>query len=944
MNEFLATVEDAYVRASELSPEARKSFLNETYPDRPDVRAEVESLLQHHAAAERLTQSAIVDAVMTVFTETESDLIGTVVGGKYLIRQQLGTGKMGEVYLADHIILQTPFALKRPSPGVRNDPEFRRRLLDEARRAVILKHDNVTRVHDVIESGTDMFVVMEYIDGETLRTRLNNWNRPLSSTEFLPIAIQCISALAAAHDKRIVHLDVKPENIMLTAAGQVKICDFGIARKLRAEGGAGPTDTTETPEARWIFAGTPAYMAPEVILSYQFDERADLFSLGIVFYEALTGTNPFLAETVVATTARIVKKNPPPLSEINPAIDPGLERIVMRLLAKEPEERYATARDVLAELERFHRSQDRVRNIVGSILEAFSQTRRLKWLAAAVLVLSVIAVTAAFIYRDGAKRSVSITPLPEKKILAVLPFRIIGEGRGERFYSEGVSEILTGKLTQLTTIPNLQVVPASEFHDRDIDTVEKARAEFGATLVLGGTFQFFGDQVRISYALIDAANRRELRAGSKQFAAADPFTAQDAAIRDVVALLELELTPPAHETLRMFGTSHPQAYFLYTEGRGALRNFHEKENIELAINLFMQATELDPAYAAAHAGLGQGYWRKFSFTKEKGWLEQAEVACEKAVSIDRQLSQAYTCLGLVNQSAGEYERAEEEFNRALVLEPTNDDAQRELGRTLEAWGHFDEAEKACLKAIEIRPHYWAGYLRLAAFYKNRRHDYGKAIENYHKALAVSPGNGQVYFGLGAAYAEDGNYEKAIPLLKQATELRPSHWESGYNLGVAYLRTRRYPEAKISLEKAASLTGDYRATGTLARIYWLTGESTKARNTYQQAISEAEKLLLVNPRESDVHVLIGRYYAMLGLKPEAQSHLMLALNSASNDPHYLVIAAVAYLQLGDRNLSMNLLEQAMSHGATVKDFRAEPELDAIAGDPRYLALISNGRQN
>src|SRR5262249_52947556 len=154
---------------------------------------------------------------------------------------------------------------------------------------------------------------------------------------------------------------------------------------------------------------------------------------------------------------------------------------------------------------------------------------------------------------------------------------------------------------------------------------------------------------------------------------------------------------------------------------------------------------------------------------------------------------AYTCLGMVNASNGEYERAAEHFNRALSLEPTNDDAQRELGRTLEAWGRFDESEKAYLRAIEIRPQYWAGYMRLASFYKNRRHDYPKAIENYNRALAASPANGQVPYALGGVYIDEGNYDKAIPVLQQAVQLRPI-WEAHYNLGMAYLRSRRYSDA------------------------------------------------------------------------------------------------------------------------------------------------------
>jgi len=304
MNEkFWAQVEETFFEAVELPKEARTTFLNQVCAEWPEIQREVESLLQHEAAAKQLNPSAVVAAAAELFTEDESGLIGTVVADKYLIRSCLGTGGSGEVYLADHIALDTPFALKRPKTPLGSDPQYRKRFVQEARRAVLLKHDNVARVHDVIDVGEDVFIVMEYVEGTTLRTRLDDRGRPFTTDEFLPIATQCAAALAAAHEKHLVHLDVKPGNIMLTPAGQVKVCDFGVARRLSADTGG---DTTCTSKADWTFAGTPAYMAPEVILSHQFDERADLFSLGTVFYEMLTARNPFTADTPVATTARVV--------------------------------------------------------------------------------------------------------------------------------------------------------------------------------------------------------------------------------------------------------------------------------------------------------------------------------------------------------------------------------------------------------------------------------------------------------------------------------------------------------------------------------------------------------------------------------------------------------------------------------------------------------------
>jgi serine/threonine-protein kinase len=933
-------VQEAYADAAGLPQDERTPYLMEKYAQRPDIRNEVESLLAQKHAAEQLGRSTLFAAAAGVFGGTggkDDELIGSIIAGKYLVRECIGAGNMGEVYLADHLAFDMPFALKRPAPALRNDETFRRRLLDEARRAVVLKHENIARVYDIVESGEDMFVVMEYIDGETLRSRLQREGGRLPMGEFFPIAIQCASALAAAHEKRIVHLDVKPENIIIAQDGQLKICDFGVARKLASSNGS---DTTTTSEGRWSFGGTPAYMAPEVILSYQFDERADQFSLGIVFYEMLTGKNPFVAETVLATTARIVKDSPAPVRAGNPDVDPRLERIIMRLLAKDPEERYTTTRELVEELEAVRRSDERVREFVQRIRDVYGKTRWMK-LAVALFLLCSIVLPAALINADHVERWLGISMLPQKKIVVVLPFRVIGDSKGDRFYSDGISEILTGRLTQFTeSVRDLQVIPAGEIHVRNVQTASKAHTEFGATLVLAGTFQVSEDVVRVSYCLIDAGGNRELRAGFKQVKATDPFTIQGAVIRDVMDMLALELKPQMLQGTSVFGTKNPEGYFLYTEGLGALRNFQQVDNIDQAIRLFTQATDVDSNYAAAYAALGQSYWRKFSVKKDTAWLDLAQRTCEKARIEDRELSQTHVCLGLVHRSKGDYELAVDDFRQALTFEPTNDEAQRWLGITLEDSGRFDDAERAYQQAIKTRPQYWAGYMSLAAFYKDRRHDYPRAIENYYSALGASPDNVPLHYALGAAYEDAGEYDEAIQVLRKALELDPSSWPAYSNLGVAYLRARQYTTAVPLLENAAAKAGDYRASGNLARIYWLTGQKENARNQYKIAIDQGEKLLQINSSEPDVHVLVGRYYAMLGNAAEARNHLQLALHGHPDDPHYLIIASVSYLQLGDRTNAINFLQEALEHEARPIDIQAEPELDGLTDDSRFILLKRN----
>ncbi|HET9216015.1 MAG TPA: serine/threonine-protein kinase, partial [Terriglobia bacterium] len=496
--DFWVEVEEAYSQAAELPPNARTTFLNQVYSDRADIRREVESLLEHQEVAQQLRQSTVIMTAAEMFGDAEEDLIGKTIADKYLIREFLGAGGMAEVYLAEHIALEMCFALKRPRPVLRLDPEYHKRFLEEARRAVVLKHENVARVHDVIDAEDDIFVVMEYIEGVTLESHLRDLARPVTIDEFLPIALQCGSALMAAHEKRIAHLDVKPANIMLTPGGTVKICDFGVARRLSSENS---NTTTSLSSSRWALAGTPAYMAPEVILGSKFDERADLFSLGTVFYEMLTGRNPFRADTAIATTAKVVSHNPEPISVSRPGFDPRLERIVTRLMAKDPGQRYASAVDFIQDLTLLRRARDRFRDLSRGFREAFSESRWMK-VAAAVLVLMVASVPFAVIYRADIQQALGLAPIKVEKNLVPLRASVYGTGDDIQAFADGFTETVSSKLEQFLQGSEWTVSPTALVRDQAVTTPEDAQKVLAADLVFDVSLEFSGERVRANLKLI----------------------------------------------------------------------------------------------------------------------------------------------------------------------------------------------------------------------------------------------------------------------------------------------------------------------------------------------------------------------------------------------------------------------------------------------------------
>ncbi|PYU74114.1 MAG: hypothetical protein DMG49_05290 [Acidobacteria bacterium] len=831
---------------------------------------------------------------------TSPDLTGTTVG-RFIIRKWLGQGGMGEVYFAEDVGLKRSVALKRIPWARRADERSRRRLWHEAQLASQLNDPHIAAVYDVIEDGDELFVVMEYVEGQTLRRRLD---QPLHMHEFLAVAEECAGALIAAHGAGILHGDIKPENIMLTPAGQVKILDFGIAHRL--EESESSTTLETLPDRK--FAGTLAYMSPEVLETRESDARADIFSLGVVFYEALAGRNPFLAEGFLPTCERILHEDPPLLREVNSNVSTGLERIISKMLVKNPAERYATATDLAADLRALPSVTVHSQTPAPSRWPAAKHrrvTRRVGGLSLVVLVVATLLPSV----RQQARSWLGLNSVPRTKQVAVLPFSVVGTEGEMAAFGAGLTETLTAKLTQLTEDRSLQVVPASEIRARRITTVDDARKGFGVNLALGGSLCVSGDHVRIYCVLVDASKRRQIRAGSLTVAAKDPFTALDGVVREAVRMLELDVQPRQREALESHGTQVVGAYDYYLQGRGYLQNYDRAENLENAIQVFERALSLDPSYALAYAGLGDAYWKKYESNKESKWIENSRIVCQQALRLDKQLSPAHVCMGTLYGGTGAYQ-----------------DAVREFGR--------GEAEKTYRHAIELRPHYWAPYNWLGAFYF-RQARYQEAAEMFSQVVALAPDSFRGYSNLGASYVESGRYAEAIAALERSIVIRPTDY--GYtNLGNAFFYQRQYEQAVHAHEKAVKLTPrDPLLWWNLGdAYYWTPGQRDQATYAYRQAIALAKEELRVNPRDIDVFGILGICQAMLGDKKSALESIHSGLHLSPEHASLRFQAAVVYAQFGQSSEAIEWLKKALSAGLSPSRVRDTPNFDPLRADPRF----------
>jgi serine/threonine protein kinase/tetratricopeptide (TPR) repeat protein/TolB-like protein len=868
-------------------------------------------------------------------TQPEDSLSGTVVG-RFRIRERLGKGGMGEVYRAEDTKLKRTVALKRLAPSLRADSLYRRRFLEEAERASRFGDSNVAAVYDVLEEHGEIFLILEYVEGQNLRQRLR---QPLSLNEFFTIAMQCAEALISAHGHGIVHCDIKPENIMLTSAGKIKILDFGVAKHLPR------SDQSSTVDRAGTFAGTPAYMSPEVLLERVPDGRADIFSLGVVFYEVLTGQHPFLANSFVATTDRIRTETPASIRIFNPSVSRELEALVNKAMAKDAAMRYSSAEELLAALRRVHGdlSDAGLARVVPPRVEGRPKAKRIwEWAAliAALLLCALILWQAkSFTFwhsrsNGGIDLGAASTPVQ----LAVLPFAPMADDPGSKAFCNGLTETLTAKLTQLTDSYPLQVVPTSEVRSEGVTSVEQARKNFGVGLVLEGSLHSSGNQVRVTYTLVDAKTNRQLRAETVDADVSDAFAVEDRVVDGTLRMLGLAIKTDDRIVLAAHGTGDPSAYDQYLRGRGYLLDYHKRENIDSAISAFNRALTLDPKYAEAYAALGKAYWLEYEEEPDSQWMEKARSACDQAVAIAPKLAEGWACLGSVARTTGEYEKAVAHFQKATALDPTSNDAFRGLAEVYQKLNRPAEAEATFRKAISLRPQYWAGYSWLGAFYYDRGR-YPDAATMFKEVITLAPDNFRGYSNLGGIYVAMGQYQNATSALEKSVSIRPTGY-AYLNLGTAYFSQRNFDEAASDYEQGLKLgENTWLSWGNFGdACYQLPGKRDQAMGAYKKAIELADTDLKVNPRDGLTWAYRSTYLAMLDRKDEALTSLQKAISFSPQDPDVRLRAALVYNHFGDTDKTFEWLRKARGAGTSASLIRGTPDFDHLSGDPRLQALL------
>jgi serine/threonine protein kinase len=502
-------------------------------------------------------------------------MIGQTVS-HYRILSKLGEGGMGIVYKAEDLKLKRTVALKfLPSHATENRERFRR----EAEAAASLNHPNICTIHETDEEHS--FIAMELIEGPSVKEKIEA--RPLPLEEALSIAIQACTGLQAAHEKGIVHRDIKPANLMLTAQGQVKVMDFGLAQI------GGHTRFTKTGAS----IGTPAYMSPEQAQGQPVDRRTDIWSMGVVLFEMLTGRLPFAGDTGQAVSFGIVHTQPDPVTALRSGLPVELDRIVAKALAKSPEERYQNTADLIVDLRGAANSPQ-----TSTPQTAHKPRRRFQWAYPPAAALT-IAVVGFFTWR-------ALAPSPPINSVVILPLRPLSQEATDSLLGLGIADALITKISQTGQLQVRPISAVRKFAKEDSDPLEAAR-HLNAETVLAGSLQQSGKRIRVSVQLLRTATGETLWAQSFDVSSGDVFAVQDEIARQVAGQLSLKLDAGQRRDFEKRSTANPQAFEFYSKSLYHLGNRMRGGEVSLAIELLKKAVELDPDYALAHAQLGYAY-------------------------------------------------------------------------------------------------------------------------------------------------------------------------------------------------------------------------------------------------------------------------------------------------------------------------------------------------
>jgi len=879
-------------------------------------------------------------------------MIGQTVS-HYKILSKLGEGGMGVVYKAEDTKLHRFVALKFLHPELTRDEEAKARFIHEAQAAATLNHPHICTIYEIDEHEGQSFIAMEYIEGEGLKDRIQKG--PLPIDDLLSLAIQIGEGLHEAHEKGIVHRDIKPGNIMLTSRGQAKILDFGLAR-LGTHTKITKTDTT---------LGTAAYMSPEQASGKEVDRRSDIWSLGVVLYEMVTGARPFTGEYEPAVVYSILHDNPEPLTSRRSQVPMELERIVGKALAKDASGRYPHVEDMLVDL-RALRSATQSRGTTQS-QKAAAKGGRNKLVIAGAAVVVIVALGLAIVprlFRPSTQLREPLAPSGQK-MLVVLPFENLGSPEDE-YFANGITDAITARLAGMSGLGVISRQSAIQYK-KTTKSIKQVGEELGVDYILEGTVQRErpGDpasRVRVIPQLIRVASDTHVWANTYDEEMREVFRVQSDIAEKVATQLNVALLEPKRRAIEKRPTENLAAYEDYLRG-SSYYNSVDLPGAELGVQLLQRAVSADPEFAEAWASLSMAYHALYWAFDRPGTLTLETEAAKRAEELAPDLPETHRALGSVAYAHREFDKALTYYETAQRLRPNGDAAQdvgfalRRLGRWQEALDQFEDARRLTPRDYAI----YADGLGITRTYMRR---YEEAEWDFDQTISLAPQIPYGYIGKARVLlARDGDVDAAKQVMSEMSRrvnIADVAESQVTQVPDYFAEFRTCPETFTEafdafesgpMERFRRIQPAAIATTHLARaeVYEAKGDRRSAIARYDSARVYYERIIRSNPESAYIcfyHVALGLAYAGLGRKEEAIREGEEAVRMMPISKDALVGAELVgflpeiYVMCGEYEAAIDQIETALSVPSFVSAglLRIDPIWDPLRSNPRFRRLV------
>ncbi len=957
------TIDDIFHVACELPFEERSIYLEKACAGNATLRHEIEDLLKHHETVDTfLEKPAIHDAArnlardLTLSDSNSQPRDDTMQGldwiiGQYRILGQIGKGGMGVVYLADDTQSGKQVAIKVLPFDLRQDVDrlarFNReaRMLEELKH---LKHPNIAEFYEQIEYQGAPCLVLEYVPGDTLADRLKDG--PLPVKESLRIALQIADAFVSAHRQHIVHRDLKPANIKITPEGEVKMLDFGLAKRFRPdlmdkEAGDFRTDSHSLTESG-VLIGTPAYMSPEQWDGKEIDQRVDIWAYGCVLYEMLTGRQPF-ARNTRSETMKAVLKDDPDWSDLPAETPLVVQDLIRQCLQKDPNKRLQDINDAKNAI-----IKAIGKNIFALKLFVKSQVWRARRHATAIAATAGILIIAAIAFWYWK----NISAIPDQKYIVVLPFK----GFEKQEAGVGFAKELRSNLLNISN--NLLLVQPSDSLQTNLLGIDFQHllSQSGANLIVDGEIRRSGDRITIDYS-VQNSHKYKVSTGRVEGLALALGELHYRIARQIADDLSLTTSSRAGDFSKHLKFNQGDSTEQYLIAIGELQKDLNKESVEKPIKILEDLIRSDGDSARFQAALAQAYLNKYVFTAKPELAQKALQACESAKGLAPGQPEIYqVSCGLVYDHFGRHQEAINEFLAALERHPSDWEALRGLALAYSSSGKVEEAEKTYSQAIGVWPNFWSGYNELGRLYYVQG-KYDKAIENWQRVVSLLPDSPTGYNNLAAAYLQtdqEGNSIRHYDISISKDRTR-DNIEAYTGLGTVFFYRGEYDKALkyfqegIELVRAAGMQepvllgnlGDtYRRMASLQSVPNLVDEyNRRAAEAYDQAINISEQGAVGEIEDAEPLGRTANWLAKRLKTDDAIKFINRAINLDSTNVEVAYNAVVVYMLAGDRTQTLKWLEKAACSGYSPSLLGRDPELQQLRFDSQYQQIITKCRQ-